>query len=257
MNSVLCDKLKFRLNPVGVFFTDERPENAVQARPGQRVCAASMLIACAGRGVTAAFDEETYGCAGGGVGLCFGNAFEKNGHPTEALLSRGDEVLRAQGKTYTRSLGIGERFFETPELVRKWADAVPYTETEQRYVVFRPLSDIPDGQRPDLVVLFANPDQLSALVVLSGYCRGTAWNVAAPFASACQSILLAYQQIGKPEPQAVMGFFDLSQRCNIPKELLSLTVPYAMFEELEHGAKDGCLETEAWKKIAGRWEESE
>lgn len=66
---------------------------------------ASMLMA-ATRNVVSAFDEDTYGCAGGGLGLCFGNGFKKKGHPTEALLSRGDEVLHQQG------MSIGRKFWK-------------------------------------------------------------------------------------------------------------------------------------------------
>lgn len=153
------------------------------------------------------------------MGFCFGNAFQKKGHPTEALLSRGDEVLRQQGRDIGRSLGKGERFFAMPELI----------------------------------IFFANPDQLSVLVILAGYYRGRALNVTAPFASACQSILLAYQEREKEFPNAVMGYFDISQRGGIPRELLSLTVPYRMYREMEAGAVDGCMETEAWEKIRDRF----
>lgn len=254
MKSILCDKLNFKLEPAAIFFTDEKPDNAFQVEPGKRVCAASLLVGAAKNGLVSVFDENTYGCPGGGVGLCFGNGFKKNNHPTEALLSRGDEVLEARGETYFRSLGMGERFFDTPELVRKWADNLPYTETAKKYVVFKPLSAVEDGETPDLVFIFANPDQISALVIMSGYFRGKSFNVSAPFSSACQTILHAYQEISKDEPTAIMGFFDISQRGNIPKELLSFTVPFKMFKELERGAVDGCLETPAWQKIKDRFE---
>ncbi|MDD4089269.1 MAG: DUF169 domain-containing protein, partial [Tissierellia bacterium] len=186
MKSILIEKMNFKLKPVAIFFTDEKPEKVFQPKPGQRVCAASLLVAAATKEVISAFDEDTYGCAGGGVGLCFGNAFKKNGHPTEALLSRGDEVLQAKGVTLPISFGVGERFFDSPELVRKWADNVPYTETKQRYVIFKPYHLVEEFETPDLVLLFANPDQISALVIMSGYYRGKALNVVAPFASACQ-----------------------------------------------------------------------
>ncbi len=253
MKSTLCEMLNFKLNPVAIFFTDEKPENAFQAEPGQRVCAASMLVAAAKNDVVSVFDEDTYGCPGGGVGLCFGNTFKKRNHPTEALLSNGDEVLKELGINLPVSFGNGERFFATPELVRKWADAVPYTETPQKYVVFKPLHMVEESETPDLVFIFANPDQLSALVIMSGYYRGQALNVLAPFASGCQSILLAYQEIGKELPNAIMGYFDISQRSNISKELLSLVMPYKMFCEIEKGAPDGCLITHSWEMIKDRY----
>ena len=252
MKSELYAKLKLQWEPVAISFTDVRPKQAEQFERGQRGCVASMLVAAASKGIVAVFDEETYGCAGGGVGLCFGNAFQKKNHPTKALLSTGDEALAQLGQTYIRSLGRGERFFATPELVEAWENQLPFTETPQKYVVFQPLSVIEAADKPDLVCIFANPDQLSALVILSGFYRGKSLNVVAPFASACQSILLAYQQIGEAMPHGVLGFFDISQRTGIPKDLLSFTVPFSMFQELEKAVPEGCLTTAVWEKLAKR-----
>ena len=252
MKSELRAKLQLQWEPVAISFTDGKPEQAVQFEKGKRGCVASMLVAAASKGIVAAFDEETYGCAGGGVGLCFGNAFQKKNHPTKALLSTGDGALAQLGQTYTRSLGRGERFFATPELVEAWQNQLPFTETPQKYVIFQPLSMVAAEEKPDLICMFANPDQLSALVILSGFYRGKSLNVVAPFASACQSILLAYQQIGIEMPHGVLGFFDISQRAGIPKELLSFTVPFAMFQELETAAPEGCLTTPVWENLAKR-----
>lgn len=252
MNSELVKKLRLAFDPVAIYFTDEKPQNALQFEEGKRGCVASMLIACATNGKTAVFDAHTYGCPGGGVGLCFGNAFEKNDHPTVYLLSTGDEALKAHGKTLGRSLGRGERFYATPALAGRWKASMPYVETGKRYVVFRPLSLADETGPPDLVVIFANPDQLSALVVLAGFNRGTALNVVAPFVSACQHIVLAYREMEKDTPNAIMGFFDISQRHRIPKDMLSFTVPYGMFKEMEESAPQSCLTTKAWERIESR-----
>lgn len=252
MNSELVKKLKFAFEPVAVYFTDEKPQEALQFKEGSWGCAASMLFACASKGKTAVFDANTYGCAGGGVSLCFGNAFEKKNHPTEYLLSTGDAGLKAHGKTMDHSLGRGERFYASPELAGKWKASIPYTETGKQYVVFKPLSAASETTPPDLVVIFANPDQISALVSLSGFGRGTGLNVVAPFVAACQSIVYAYQEIGKDEPKAIMGFFDIAQRHRIPKDILSFTVPYSMYMELEHGVPESCLTTTAWERIENR-----
>lgn len=253
MNSKLCNKLRFAIEPVAIYFTNERPADAVQAQPGKRICVASMLIAAA-KGKTVVFDENTYGCPGGGVGLCFGNAFEKNHHPTESLLSTGDEALKALGQTVPVSLGRGERFFASPELVGKWKASLPFPDAPEQYVVFKPLRAADEAAPPDLIFILANPDQLSALVILSGYTRGEALNVIAPFGAACHSISSAYMERGKEKPLAIMGFFDIAQRNQIPKELLSLTMTYDMFREIENGVDDGPLTTHSWELIAERFE---
>ena len=254
MQSKLVDQLRFKLLPVAIYFTDTKPDGAAQFEPHKRGCVATMLVAAA-KGKTAVFDEDTYGCPGGGVGLCFGDAFTKNSHPTDCLLSTGDEALAATGQTAPFSLGRGERFFASPELVQKWRSAFPYVDAPQKYVVFRPLSEVEADEPPDLVMLFANPDQLSTLVIMAGFNRGCGLNAIAPFAAACQSIVWAYPQMAKDEPQAVIGFFDISQRQSVPKELLSFTVPFSMFLEMDNSADEGCLTTHSWEKIAGRFDE--
>jgi uncharacterized protein (DUF169 family) len=211
-----------------------------------------MLVA-AGKGKTAVFDEKTYGCPGGGVGLCFGDAFTKNNHPTEYLLSTGKKEL-AEKQGVSKHLAAGERFYAAPELAKKWKESFPYTHTTKKYVVFKPLNATSEDEYPDLIQMFANPDQLSALVILSGFYRGEALNVLAPFAATCQTIALAYQQITEKPPKAIMGWFDISNRHMISKELLSFTVPFKMYMEIEDGIEKGCLTTEAWEKIKKRFD---
>jgi len=253
MYSKLAEKLHFTLEPVAINFTDERPEEALQFEEGKRGCVASMLVTAA-NGKTAVFDDKTYGCPGGGVGICFGDTFTKNSHPTESLLSTGDEALALLGKTHTKSLGRGERFFATPELAGKWKSGFPYTEAPEKYVVFKPLSQTEESNPPDLICIFANPDQLSALVIMAGFNRGEMLNTVAPFSAACQSIAIAYQEINKELPKAIIGFFDISQRHRIPKEILSLTMPYCLYRDMEESLDESCLTTEAWEKIADRFQ---
>jgi uncharacterized protein (DUF169 family) len=252
MNSELSEALKLSFEPVAIFFTDEKPAHALQFEEGKRGCVASMLVAAASKGKIAVFDEKTYGCAGGGVGLCFGNTFIERNHPTEYLLSTGDEALAAHGKTIERSLGRGERFFASPELAKKWKEAMPFTRMSKKYVVFMPLREVEVSKPPHLLCVFANPDQISVLVTMTGFNNGLGQNVLAPFGAACHSILFACQEMDKENPKAILGFFDISQRYQIPKDLLSLTLPYTMYREIEESLPESCLTTHAWERIDGR-----
>ena len=59
----------------------------------------------------------------------------------------------------------------------------------KRYVLFRPLADVDaDKERPQTVIFFADPDELSALVILANYGRGSNENVIIPFAAGCRAI---------------------------------------------------------------------
>jgi hypothetical protein len=74
MQSLIADELNFRLSPVAVIFTDEKPAGALQFEPGQRGCLIPMLVA-ATEGKTAAFDRDTVPCPGGRVGLEFSGGY--------------------------------------------------------------------------------------------------------------------------------------------------------------------------------------
>ena len=251
MYSKIAEKLRLGLEPAAIFFTDIKPDGALQFEKGKRGCVASMLIASA-KGKTVVFDDETYGCSGGGVGLCFGDTFTRDNAPIECRLSTGDDALAATGKTNAASLGRGERFFDSPEVAYKWRVSFPYAQTSKKYVVFKPLSKVNESDPPDLIHIFINPDQLSALIVMSGYYRGAGLNAIAPFGAACHSIVYAYHETQKDHPNGVIGFFDILQRYMLPKELLSYTVPFSMYLEFENCADESFLTTEAWGKIEGR-----
>jgi hypothetical protein len=69
-------------------------------------------------------------------------------------------------------------------------DSLPITDVPTEYVVFKPWEQVTSEDEPELIVFFTNADQLSALVFMMDYDRGTNENVTAPFGAACQSILL-------------------------------------------------------------------
>ena len=108
------------------------------------------------------------------------------------------------------------------------------------------------GRHPDVVFVLANPDQLSALVIMAGYRSGRPLNVIAPFCAGCQSIVLAKQQLDADEPMAIMGMFDIAQRSQIEKDLLSLTMPYDMFDEIARYCSEGCLISHSWEVLEKR-----
>ena len=87
---------------------------------------------------------------------------------------------------------------------------------------------------PDVVFVFANPDQISVLVTMLGSHNGEALNTLAPFGAACHSIVYAVEQISKDHPMAIMGLFDISQRREALANSLSMTMLYALWEEADN-----------------------
>jgi uncharacterized protein (DUF169 family) len=248
MHSRIAEALTLKHTPVAVLLTDAKPEPATQFKEGSWGCVAAMLRAAA-KGRTVVFDRKTSGCPGGGTGLGFGNCYV--GFPIDQLLSTGGKAELANGRAY--DMGEGERFFESPEVAARWARALPYREVPTEFIVGKPLDQVAEGEGVSLVMMLVNPDQLSALVTLAGFRRGTIDATAAPWGAACQSILFAHAEAESDNARAVIGFFDISQRGKLARELLSYTMPYRMYLEMESSVDDSFLCTPMWQKLRERW----
>lgn len=268
MESKIASALKLKFNPVATIWTDERPEKALQFKQGKWSCVMFMFAAAA-KGKTAVFDRETFGCFGGGVGLGFGNQYLTTPGGIECFyyfLSTGNEQWE-QGKEMGENIRAfvseeifdefmcGERYIKSPELVKKFVEALPIVDIPEKYVVFKPLKDVdPDKEEPVVITFLANPDQLSALGILANYTTESFNNIIMPFAAGCQSIgIFSYQEARSENPRAVVGLTDISARKNIRKQLgkdsLSFSVPLKMFQEMEENVEGSFLERPTWKSI--------
>ena len=123
------------------------------------------------------------------------------------------------------------------------------------YVIFKPLLEVDSGQeKPQVVIFFADPDQLSALVVLANYGRDGNQNVIMPYAAGCQNIgIYPYQEAQSKTPRAVVGLTDLSARVSIRKQLkdnlMTFAVAMAMFEEMEENVAGSFLQRPTWQHL--------
>lgn len=268
MKSKVAQALPLKYAPVGILWTDEKPEGARQFKEGKWGCIMWML-ASAAKGKTVVFSEETYGCWGGGVGLGFGNQYLKFPGGIECFyyfLSTGNEqwqrgketaeqIKNFVTKDFLEDFLKGERYLKSPELVREFVEAMPIVEIASKYAVFKPLTQVdPDMEEPQIIVFLAPPDQLSALVILANYGREGTENVTIPYAAGCQTIgIFPYREAQSENPRAVVGLTDISARENIRrqlgKDLLSFAVPWKMFREMEDNVKGSFLERGTWKSL--------
>ncbi len=241
MKSKLQNYLKLKYTPVAVLFTNEKPEDALMFKPGKWGCVQTMMNAAI-HGKTAAFTRTAAGCLGGEVGLGFGNAYPK-------IHGGADYFLSVGRGGYLE----GERYKASPQLAQKFIDQLPYQDIEEEYVVFMPITEVPEDTEPEVIVMYVTADQLASLVILANYDRPGIENVIAPGISGCQStVLLPYTEGKKEQPSCVIGMFDMSARPHIDANMLSFSMPYKRFLEMEANSDECFFHTPAWQKIATR-----
>ena len=268
MESRIAQAIDLKFNPVAVVLADEEPEQALRFKPGKWGCV-MFLFASAAKGRTAAFDRESYGCWGGGVGLGFGNAYQQfpGGEACFAhFLSSGNEqwetgrtvgkALEEQaGKAFAEDFLDGERYRKNPELVHDFIAELPITDVPTRYVLFKPLGDVAAGlETPRTVVFVVDADQLSALVILANYARRGIENVIIPWAAGCQTIgILPYAEGDREHPRAVVGLTDISARKAVRKTLgkdhLTFAMPWRLFQKMEENVSGSFLEHRTWASL--------
>ena len=249
MEYKLKEMLHLALEPVGIFFGNTTAKTDLDATPARRNCVIPFLLSAA-KGKITSLDEAGCSCPGGAVGACFGDGFSRLNPNIHKMLSQGLGDRAPEGAP--PMVKEGERFFCDAETALRWRNSLPYSDKAYPRIVFAPQSRWSEIGTPDLVYIFANADQLSALVTMLGFHNGKAVNTLAPFGSACQSILFAVEQLDKTEPCAIMGLFDISQRSVAIKDYLSLTMPYCLWEGLNTDLDTSCLTTHSWKKIEPR-----
>jgi len=268
MKSNISNAIKLKYNPVGLIWSQEKPEKAIQFKEGKWGCI-MWLAAGAAKGKIGVCDRKTFGCPGGGVGMGFGNQYENFPGGEEcfchflsygnARWDQGRQVIE-QVKPFVReemydNLLHGERYIKSPDLVKNFIECIPITDIPEEYVIFKPIKEINrKKETPQLIIFFADPDQLSALVVLANYGRPGNENVIIPFAAGCQTIgIYPYREAASENPRAVVGLTDLSARVYIRQQLesnlLTFTMPLSMFEEMESNVKDSFLERHTWQDL--------
>ena len=111
----------------------------------------------------------------------------------------------------------GERLKADPESGERMILSQPQKVAEGfDGILLRPYAD---GDTPDTVALFCDPDQLSAMVYLFNFSKdGSRYDtVIAPAVSGCASLFrIPFGELRQPEPRGVIGLTDINARVHFP-----------------------------------------
>jgi len=224
--------------PIAFYYTGD-PEQAARAPSSGPHCIICEL-AKVRRGQSLAFDVDAVQCGGARRYLGF------------------DPEIRPKFE-YFLSCGIpgemeGERYKQSPELVRQVMQRHPPFEAPGRYIVFKRWDALDENDEPLAVIFFARPDVLSGLFTWANF-DALEPAVIAPFASGCASIVYhAFQERDAQHPRAILGMFDVSARPCVSPDELTFSVPWKKFVGMIENMPETFLITASWKKVQARIE---
>ena len=237
MMSKLAQGVNLSGQPVAVLRADRAPENAVRFKDNTAGCMVGALSAVAG-GKTYAFTEETTGCPGARAGLGFR---PMPGGPAADFLATGTPD---HGGLYLK---------KTCDLARTHAAGMPVFHPAP-CLVMKPLSELAEGETPVSVILLVNPDQLAGLVTMATFDRPDREAVKVPFGSGCaQAVLFPMCDSEAGGDLCTIGLMDPSARVHFDGSLLTFSIPWKRFLEMEANAEESFLsKSPAWSKVRER-----
>jgi Uncharacterized protein conserved in archaea len=266
MKSSIAEYVALRYPPLAIFFADNPPANGKEAKGS----CAMIPVSQAAKGQTVYFKIGSCTCPGAGWGLALetldADRFPGGRECYYRFLSVGNEhceegrrwheQLRTHGASnmFLEEFREGEGFLKTPELTKEFTDSIPVISEKGIYIVIKPLDQMTQGETPKVVSFLVDPDQLSAMIVLANYARPGNDNVRIPFGAGCMTFgVYAFHEAEQEPSRAVVGLTDISARFYLRKilgrDILSFTVPFALYEEMESNAADSFLNRPIWKKI--------
>ena len=252
----LLDTLGLDEAPMGLFYTDEEPEeglapeiNELPTREremnnqidwqqvfGRFTCAIGLIWRARRKQGTAYFSAQRYGCPGGAFWLGF------NKPQAETIIN--------YVSTGIPNWTDGELYCDSPDALRRIFDYVDPRPAPARYCVVKPLGRFSREETPELVTFFARPESLSGLHQLAAFVTNDPEVVASPWSAGCGSIAVwPLHYLSKGQNRAVVGGWDPSARKFFKTDELSFTVPFPMFAEMLDRYGESFLTTETWKTV--------
>ncbi len=244
MNNItdIAKKIRGRLGmeyyPVGLYYSKERPADSLRFKEKGNGCIMPLVLSAAkGKTVSVDADSTGWNCSA----FYFGYS-EWIFEGIEYYLSDGLETREC------------EKFVKDPAEVKKYLESLRFKEPVTDVTVLKPLENFAEGEKPEVVIFFVNADQLSALTYLVYFNSPLSDDrIVTRFASACAAaVTLPLKYRSENKYKAVIGMNDISARLRLPKDLMTLSMPVELFEEICSYIDECFFNTTQWKRILER-----
>jgi hypothetical protein len=207
--------LKLRYKPVGMYFSKTLPEGRLRFQHNLLYrCVVKHAFNAARHGGCSIMQADR-GCIGG---LWWSGFSKKAPKGLAFFLTKGrDGFFGGRGERFKKDGRTLGKMFKEPGRVKH--------PEGSKYIVYQQLRKIPSDVKVEFVLFFANPTKISELVMLSNYAHHKTNLVRAPAGSGCMSVLnFPLQLAEEPEPDAVLGYWDLFARRFMPKNVLTFVI---------------------------------
>ena len=213
-------KLKYK--PLGVYFSENLPKGTIRRQHTiLNRCIPVHALKAAYSGKISIISAEQ-GCLGGR----WWAGFSKPPKGLAVFVSQGREkVFGGRAERYKKTAALVAGLMRDPGPVKQ--------PPGNKYIVFQRLREIPDNIKIEFVLFFASPTEMASLVTLCYFSHNEDNIIRAPTGSGCQSIL-SFPMVMQdaPEPDAVMGLWDLFARRSLPQNILTLAIRRWYAEEM-------------------------
>ncbi|MDM8552556.1 DUF169 domain-containing protein [Desulfobacterales bacterium HSG2] len=247
------DKLGLEEEPMGIFYTDDKPAEGFFPKPAdlptrenemkneidwqaifaQFSCDMGHIWRARRKKTSAWFDATHFGCPGGAFWLGFMKP------QTETIIHYVSSGVPDRMK--------GERYCDSADELRRIFEQIDPRPASGKYCVVKPLSLFGPSEEPELVSFFTRPEPLCGLHQLAFFVTNDPDVVVSPWGPACGGLVTwPMKYLEKGASKAVVGGWDPSARKFFKTDELSFTVPYAMFRQMLERYEESFLTRGSW-----------
>jgi hypothetical protein len=233
------EKLGLKYFPIGLMFSNIIPENAKRFMKKGAGCIVPLIFSSA-KGQNVAIDKDSTGwdCSAFYLGY-------------KDWIFEGIECFLTDGIVFGRN---GERFIKTKSQAKAFVESFKPKEINTKVTIFKSLEEFKDNEKPEIVIFFVTPDELSGLVYLLHYNSPNMDDIVITrFISGCGSIITLPMKIKlEGSKKAVIGMHDISARLRLPKEIMTLAMPIDLLNDIYIEIDDSFVITNNWERIKER-----